>query len=67
MNARQGINIALDTGGVAVSDEVAIDLDLELVKQASAAKVATPGPPPEIREYAAGPARGGVCSRGRMG
>lgn len=31
-------NIALETGGVAVSDDVAIDLDLELVKQPPTAK-----------------------------
>jgi polyisoprenoid-binding protein YceI len=31
-------NIALETGGVAVSDEVAIDLDLELVKKTAAAR-----------------------------
>jgi polyisoprenoid-binding protein YceI len=31
-------NIALETGGVAVSDDVAIDLDLELVKQLPTAK-----------------------------
>jgi polyisoprenoid-binding protein YceI len=31
-------NIALETGGVAVSDEVAVDLDLELVKKTAAAK-----------------------------